>query len=87
MLLVVAPQNEKLVARVEHQRLDDRQTPRGRAAHDARHAEATRGKSREAHKRKHKHESTQITGEVDNIHEEPQTARIWIVTLATLIGG
>ena len=71
----------------EHQRFDDSQTARGVGAHDARNAEAARRQRSETDKRKHKHESAQITGEIDQIHERPQTAREWIVTLATLIAG
>jgi hypothetical protein len=87
MFLVVAPENEKLVARVEHQRFNDGQTARCVGAHDARHAEAACGQRSKTDQRKHKHESAQITGEIDQIHEGPQTAREWIVTLATLIAG
>jgi len=68
MFVGVAPQKNELVARTDHQRLDDGKTPLHRALHETGKPVPPCGKRRESDKREHQKERARIAREIDDIH-------------------
>jgi hypothetical protein len=80
MLDTVAAQKEELLARPDHQRLDELEAARASRLDQPRHSEAPERKSGPAHEREHQKQRREIPPDVDEIHGRHLIA-------STLIGG